>query len=138
VNKIFIDTGAFIALNDKADQYHYPAAQFFQKLLNKNYLLFTSNLVIAETYTRILYHSKLQTAIDFLTIISQGGISIFYSDKSTETSCITYLKKYKDIKLSYTDAVSFQLMKDNTINDVFAFDWHFKAAGFNVFPNNTI
>ena len=36
MNKLFIDTGAFIALNDKSDQYHQRAKDFFENTINKS------------------------------------------------------------------------------------------------------
>ena len=130
-NKIFIDTGAFIALNDKSDQYHLKATAIFKKLLKDNSsVLFTSNLVISETYTRILYISKPEIAIKFLDIIKQISISILYSDHQIENKSIEFLKKYKNEKISYTDAVSFLLMKENKISKAFAFDRHFLLADY--------
>lgn len=135
VHNIFFDTGAFIALNDQSDQYHQVAKSFLSHLLNKETIhSFTSNLVIAESYTRILYKSTNQVAYEFLNILSDSKITILYSDKPCEESCYNFLKKFKGEKISYTDAVSFQLMKDNFIKDAFAFDWHFQLAGFNILP----
>jgi len=136
VNKIFIDTGAFIAINDKADQYHTIAVEFLNELISKgNYHLSTSNFVVSETYTRILYRCNPATAIKFLDIINRINIKLIYSDKNTEESCVKdFLKKYKNEKISYVDAVSFQIMKDNNITDAFTFDKHFRIAGFNSLP----
>ena len=74
-------------------------------------------------------------AIKFLNIIQEGNINIIYSDRKTELHCIdSFLKKFKDEKISYTDAVSFQIMKDKNIKDAFAFDKHFRIIGFNLLP----
>ncbi len=135
--KIFIDTGAFIALNDKSDQYHSDAISLAKFIVKNNTIkLFTSNLVVAETYTRILYVSKPEIAIKFLDIVMQTGIVLLYSDAKTEIKSKEYLVKFKNEKISYTDAVSFQLMKENVINKAFAYDHHFSLAGFTLLADN--
>ena len=40
MNKVFIDTGAFIALNDSSDQYYQPAIEFFANILNKKPVIY--------------------------------------------------------------------------------------------------
>jgi predicted nucleic acid-binding protein len=47
---------------------------------------------------------------------------------------LAIFRGFKDRAWSFTDCTSFALMKQLGVNDSFAFDEHFKQAGFTVFP----
>jgi len=47
---------------------------------------------------------------------------------------ISFFEKYSDHRLSFTDCVSFVLMKSKNIKKVFTFDYHFQLAGFQICP----
>jgi uncharacterized protein len=42
------------------------------------------------------------------------------------------MRKYADQGVSFTDCVSFAIMRRHKIRTAFTFDRHFKLAGFNV------
>jgi len=44
------------------------------------------------------------------------------------------LLQYQDQNFSYTDAVSFVVMKQYEITEAFSFDKHFVTAGFTLIP----
>jgi len=46
-----------------------------------------------------------------------------------------FFQKYADQKVSFTDCISFAMMKRLQIKQVFTFDYHFSLAGFDVFPS---
>lgn len=52
---IFIDTGAWIALTDRSDQYYLEAQQIYTRLNREGQRLVTSDSVIDETVTRLRY-----------------------------------------------------------------------------------
>ncbi|NPV73324.1 MAG: hypothetical protein HPY89_05940 [Pelotomaculum sp.] len=88
--KIFIDTGGLIALLDENDPYHKESSEFY-RFLKKNSLLFTSLLVVSETYTWLRYHSSHSTANSFLKIIEKamktGYIKIIFPDTDLIRAC---------------------------------------------------
>jgi len=45
------------------------------------------------------------------------------------------MSKFADQGVSFTDCLSFRLMKRHRIRSVFGFDHHFTAAGFRVWPD---
>ena len=47
---------------------------------------------------------------------------------------IDTLEKYADQKITFTDCVSFVLMKKEGIKRAFSFDFHFRLAGYEVVP----
>ncbi|MEW8959054.1 MAG: hypothetical protein AB2448_08080, partial [Moorella sp. (in: firmicutes)] len=68
--KIFIDTGAFIALGWEKDPYHEIAVNFYRSHRNK-WRMFTSNYIIAETYTWLRYHTSSLHALSFLETVKK-------------------------------------------------------------------
>jgi len=69
--KFFIDTGGLIALLDETEPYHKESSLFY-RYLKKNTLLFTSSLVISETYTWLHYHCGHTHATRFLSIVEKA------------------------------------------------------------------
>ena len=76
---IFIDTSAWVALNEKKDIYHVKAKSFVEKI-KKGELYFgpvhTSELVLQETYTFLLYNYNYRAAVDVVGRIYQSNIII--------------------------------------------------------------
>jgi len=128
---IFVDTGAWVALADEDDSHHKNAASIFPSLLKTYKGLITSNLVIAESYILILKGLGHNAAIDFLDKInSSPRIIRIYSTSDLEREAEETLKKYLDQDFSYTDAVSFAIIKRQKIKQAFSFDKHFQTMGF--------
>ena len=128
---IFVDTSAWIALVDKDDLHHKEAASSYPSLLKNHRNLITSNFVIAETYIIILNELGHKLAIDFLEKLKASPrILKIYSNEDIEAEAEPILVKYSDQDFSYTDAVSFVIMKRQKIRKPFSFDKHFVIAGF--------
>ena len=134
-NTLFVDTGAWYALADKSDQYHAQAVEVYPQLLNSFHHLTTTNLVISETYILIRRAIGHQPAIGFLkSIAASPRITKIYSDSVFEDAAEDILQKYYDQDFSYTDAVSFAVMRQYGITQAFTFDHHFLTAGYALIP----
>ncbi len=130
---IFVDASAWIALADRDDSNHKKAAAVYPSLLTANNRLITSNFVIAETYIVLLKELGQAAAISFLERVKTSPrITRVYSTEDIESEAQKMLGKYRDHDFSYTDAVSFIIMKRQKIGKAFAFDKHFLSAGFTV------
>ncbi|MGB9662339.1 MAG: type II toxin-antitoxin system VapC family toxin [Moorellaceae bacterium] len=136
--KLFIDTGAFIALIDERDSLH-QASRAFYASLSKRTNLITSIMVVAETYTWLRYHAGSDLAIRFLDIIDRsekaGVLQVILPGNDIRDKVHAVLKKYNDQNLSYTDAVSFIILETMNIQDVFGFDSHFYIIKRNLWPS---
>lgn len=124
-----MDTGAFIALADRTDQYHEEAERIYKEIGTK-YPQVTTNHVISETYVFLRYNVGFEIAIRVLKALKSaervGILEIVYSNSDIEDSAIKILEKYSDQALSFVDAVSFAVLERKPeIQDVFAFDSHF-------------
>lgn len=134
-SETFVDAGAWIALNDRGDQYHPAAVSYYQRLLRDRRPLVTTNLVIAEAYISIRRAGGYQPAMRFLNSVRQSSrLTKAYSDAALEAEAEALLQRYADQDFSLTDAVSFVVMQQRGIREAFAFDSHFATAGFAVVP----
>jgi uncharacterized protein len=134
---IFVDSSAWIALADRGDSHHKSAADACPSILKNYKALVTSNLIIAETYIVLLKELGHKAALEFLERIKASPrILKISSNEDVETEAEKILSKYLDQDFSYTDAVSFVIMKRQGIKKAFSFDKHFKIAGFTNLPSN--
>jgi predicted nucleic acid-binding protein len=132
---VFVDTSAWVALADKGDSHHRDAASSYPSIFKNHKSLVTSNLIIAETYILLLKELRHRAAIEFLERIKASPrILRVYSNEGVETEAEGILAKFTDQDFSYTDAVSFVMMKRQKIRKAFCFDKHFVTAGFTNIP----
>lgn len=131
LDNVFVDTSAWVALADKDDSNHKGAASSYPSIFKNHKSLVTSNLIIAETYILLLKELGHQAAIEFLERVKASPrILRIYSNEDVETEAEGILAKFTDQDFSYTDAVSFVMMKRQKIRKAFCFDKHFLTAGF--------
>ena len=137
-SKLFIDTGAFIALTNEKDQYNKVASSFYRELKG-DILRVTSNLVVSECYTFLRYKIGYPAAMRYLTTIKRaetsGYLQIIFSNDRIEEQARSILEKYAEHDISYVDAVSFVIINtDARIDRVFTFDRHFHLTGKEITP----
>lgn len=134
-NALFVDAGAWIALSDRHDKFH-ETAKTISSRLSKNFPQWvTTNLVVAETHVLIRKRGGHLPAIRFLETMRQSKhIHMVYADVKLETLALEILRQYDDQDFSYADAVSFAVMRQRGISEVFTFDHHFSVLGFLTLP----
>ena len=131
---IFIDTGAFLARYIQADQFHKKANALWAKIEKKEMKCYTSNFVLNELATLLFRRTGADFAeIRMMNIYSSTRIEILRPIKEEEMTAINLMKKYSEHEISYTDCISFCLMKKNKLNTAFTFDEHFSYAVFHFF-----
>ena len=133
MKRVFVDTGAWIALAVKNDNYHMQALQIATDLKSHNTLLMTSDYVLDETVTWLRYNVGHSAATDFIMhILSSKVTEILYVDEIIFRKTTLLFKKYRDQKFSLTDCSSFVLMQQHRIKQAFTFDTHFFTVGFEI------
>ncbi len=132
LSRIFIDTGAFLALEDESDQYHEVALQFREQVLRKRrYELITTSYILDETLTLIRFRISIKASIDFSKKIRKSKVvKILPVSSEIEEKALDIFERYDDKDFSFTDCVSFVVMWKMGIKEAFAFDDHFNQIGF--------
>jgi predicted nucleic acid-binding protein len=135
--RVFVDTGAWLAITLADDQYHAIGDKTLKQLLASGTRLVTGNHVIGETYTFLAKLRSPKIAGDFIeTVRASRALDLYFADETVESSAYDLLRKYSDHPFSFIDAVSFVIMKELGLHKVFAFDKHFTTAGFTRIPES--
>ena len=129
--KLFVDTSAWVALNDLTDQHHAVAVEKLARIRSEKVELVTSDYILDETLTLIRMRTFHQAAIAFGDILMKSGVASMVSiSDEVRSAAFELFKKYDDKDLSYTDCTSFALMKRLKVQTAFTFDGHFQQVGF--------
>jgi predicted nucleic acid-binding protein len=128
---IFVDSGPFLARYLAKDAFHERALEVWPSLTASR--LFTSNHVLAESLTLIGRRASYSIAAECgERLYGSERLEIIFSDREDETAALRLFRKFADQKVSFTDCVSFALMRQLGIETAFTFDRHFLQAGFRV------
>lgn len=135
MRKVFVDTGAFVALRNRAEKEHAIARRTLRDLVEEKVPLFTSNLVFAETYTVLLVRVSRAEAIEWgRRLRSSESVELVRVDQDIEEDAWAILEAQSDKSYSYIDATSFALMEKEGCGEAFAFDQHFRQRGLRIVP----
>jgi predicted nucleic acid-binding protein len=127
---IFIDTSALLARYRERDQYHREASRLWPTVRPP---LVTSNHVVDELATSLGRLAGFRFAADCVgDLYGSPTMDILASTREDEIEALRWMRKYADQRISFTDCVSFAIMRRHRIRAAFTFDRHFKLAGFEV------
>ena len=129
--RVFVDSGAWIALALTRDRLHARARQTWETLLGAGARIYTSVPIVIETFTFLERNATRDVALawkDSLEAVVR--LKVLACSESDLKLAWKYFQRTDLHKLSAVDAVSFVLMAQNRIRIAFAFDGHFATAGF--------
>ena len=128
--KVFFDTGAFIAFFIKEEVDHQKVKNKYLNYLKQRAILFTSDYILDELYTRLIYDFDKNTAIDKINTLSQAiaseEIKVLTVDEYVFKEAKGVLTKFAEHKISFTDATTYVLCKNFAIDEIFTLDKDFK------------
>lgn len=132
-DQVFIDTSFFKGLIDEKDEFHAASLKVWDKVKEEKVQLVTTNYVLDETFTLIRKRRGLDKAKELRDFLVQVGpqikiIRVFSADDANAWDW--FIKDWSD--LSFTDCVSFAVMKRLDLKKVLTFDNHFSRAGFEI------
>ncbi len=134
--RLLIDTGAFYAQRDPGDQHHPAAKAGFAILGAITSEVYSSEHVFDETITLLARReSYAYAAAAGEELLSSRVVRWLDAAPADWQLALRLMRKYADQAVSFTDCLSFALMKRENIRHVFGFDRHFEAAGFRLWPS---
>ena len=109
---IFIDTSAFLAIENRGDSYHETGVRFRDACLKSRQLFITSDYVLDESYTIIRLRAGHDIAVQFGEALrSSRFIHIQHVTPEIIEDAWKIFKTYGDHDFSFTDCTSFVLME---------------------------
>ena len=133
--KLFLDTGSLVARELTRDQHHKKAVEGWNSIRQSSCELYCSEHVLDETTTLLSRRRSYAFASECgLNYIKSELIQWLPTTGSDLENSILFMRKYADQAVSFTDCVSFVLMKRRGIKHIFGFDRHFEAAHFQLWP----
>lgn len=132
--KVFLDTSAFLALEDRDDQHHRRALELFRRIREERPILVTSNLILAEGVSLIGSRLYPRKAVEFgQRLHASRVIRLVYLTQEIEALALKTYQKFNAPELSFVDCTSFEIIKLLRLDAAFAFDEHFTHAGISLY-----
>lgn len=133
---IFIDTSGWYSVEVEDDVNHESACKFLSEIASgKHGVSVTTDYVLDETLTLLRSRRDLTSGVTFIDKIRKSkSLHVFWVDEALFEKALSIFRKSDHKSWSFTDCISFALMREISILDAFTFDSHFKEAGFQALP----
>lgn len=138
MQKVFIDTSAWIPYSLSRQPTHPVINNLIKKLMKDNIIICTSNDVVDETVTRLIYDTNIKIAQQFINIIKQSSqansLVQLWVDEQIQSEAFEIVEKFAEHKLSLTDATTIVLMNRFNIDSIISLDSDFRKVGIKTLP----
>ena len=129
--RVFVDSGAWIALAVSRDPLHARAREQWDLLHKTGAKLHTSVPVIIETFTFLDRNANRDVALTWKDALNKAGtVKILPCELRDLEWSWDYFRGPDLHKLSAVDATSFAIMKRARIRLAYSSDYHFAVVGF--------
>lgn len=133
--KVFVDTSAFAALENRRDGNHRVAVAEFRKLVRQRDRLFTSDYVLDETITLLKSRAGPRIALSWgQRMLASALFDVLIVDRPLIEEALHVFADALDQAFSFTDCTSFAMMRSGSMDAAFAFDEDFTRFGFTCIP----
>lgn len=136
--KVFIDTSAWISYSLSNQPKHSTIKKLVKQFINDRVMICSSNDVIDETVTRLVYSTNPEVVQKFINFIKEAiatkTLNQLWVDEEIQTKAFRLVRKFAEHELSLTDATTIVLMKDFGIEAVISLDSDFKKVGVLTLP----
>lgn len=130
-NEIFVDSSGFYALLIQGDDRHMTASGFLDKARRRGRRFITSDYVLDETATLLKARGYMRLVGPFFDkALESHACRVEWTDPDRFDQARKFFLKHADQAWSFTDCVSFCIMKEFRLRDALTKDKHFHEAGF--------
>ena len=131
MEKIFVDTAAWLALLNKDDGLHALAQQVMKTLRQQRVVLSTTNFVLLEVADALSAPMHRLRTVEFVNGLRQLPLlSILPASQDLWAEGWKLYSDRPDQDWSLTDCISFAVMNQERITQCFTSDHNFEQAGF--------
>jgi predicted nucleic acid-binding protein len=137
IARVAIDTSALLALASSRDQYHTKAVAVERRFRESGGRWVGSTLVLAELHGHLIRCVEPQAARRVLDALLADPAFEWRDCTAdlTRRAINRWIAGFADQRFSLTDAVTFELMREERISRAFAFDRDFTTAGYQLLQN---
>jgi uncharacterized protein len=134
---IFVDTAAFLAIENRWDAHHEEALGYWRFCVEKLRSLVTSDYILDESYTIIRLWAGHRVAVEFGEAVRASRLlRVEHITQEILEAAWRNFRDFGEQEFSFTDCTSFALMQRLAVEAVFTFDAHFSRQGrFHINPN---
>ncbi len=127
--KVFIDTSAFYALISDTDAKHQVAVSIHERLKQDATELLTTNYVLLECVSLLQRRYGFSEAARFGDLV-EHEVRVVWLEQAQHQRAWEDWKQRGARSVSLVDCSCFVVMRELAIRQAFAFDEHFRTAGF--------
>jgi predicted nucleic acid-binding protein len=130
-NEIFVDTSGFYALLVKGDDRHVKAEAALREAKQRKRRFVTTDYVLDETGTLLKARGFVHLLAPFFhKVLASQACRIEWTDPDRFHKTQAFFLKHLDQAWSFTDCLSFHIMKELRLRYALTKDAHFQEAGF--------
>jgi predicted nucleic acid-binding protein len=131
---IFLDTAGWFAALSPPEAGHARAKSVYVDAVRRGMLLVTTPLVAAEMHALLVRWRGPRAGALFLETVFETGAHVVaaMNDDLFDAALSRWIRKFADKPISFTDAVSFEVMRRERVAQALTFDRHFRDAGFEI------
>jgi len=131
---VFVDTGAWVALRYRRDQYHGRAQKLAERLEHERLGLVTTESVLGEAVTLLKARGAIDEALALGEAIQGGRLGhLVESTIERRARAWELFVRYRGRRVGWVDCVSFAVMEELGLRRFFGFDDDFVRAGFTAY-----
>lgn len=132
--KTFVDTSALYALLDADDDNHAAAANWFAGPGAAPADVLVSHSYVVVESAALVQHRLGTLAVRDLFDALLPVVTVAFIDAALHARAAAAYLAGLDRRVSFVDRVSFQLIRDTSLDQAFAFDRDFSNEGFTLVP----
>src|SRR3990170_8810823 len=126
---VFIDTSAFLAILNHADQNHVSAKAFWTELIQNEERIICTNYILVESFA-LIQHRLGMAAVRAYQRSVVPILEVAWLEPEDHRAAVSLVLTANRWDLSLVDCASFDTMRRLAIETAFTFDPHFSEQGF--------
>ena len=135
----FVDTSAWVAVKDRREKHHAAAVAYLGDLAGRQEQLVTTDFILDETYTLLLYDVGYEVTVQFKReidlLFAKQTLDIIHVGPAIQAEAWTVFERFnRDKAWSFTDCTSYVVKRTHRLTECFGFDEDSAQMGFVVCP----